>query len=75
VRKRSAGRGPSPERIDDPRSIARSLISALGEQAPCHATYQALQARRRGDQPAMDLWLWIAGTAREILRTDPIGET
>jgi hypothetical protein len=74
VRKRSAGRGSPPERVEDPRSIARSLIAALGEQAPCHATYQALQARRRGDLSAMDLWLWIAGTAREILRTDPIGE-
>jgi hypothetical protein len=75
VRKSSAGRGSRPERSEDPRSVARSLISVLGETAPSHATYQALKARQRGDRSAMDAWLWIAGAARELLRTDPLGET
>jgi hypothetical protein len=54
--------------------VARSLIAELGEQAPCHATYEALKARNRGDQPAMASWLWVARTAREMLRHDPLCE-
>ncbi|HZT51754.1 MAG TPA: hypothetical protein VFA22_07470 [Stellaceae bacterium] len=74
VRKASAGQGPRPEPGEDPRAIALFLIVRLGEQAPSHATYQALKARQRGDQSAMDAWLWIAGAAREILRIDPVCE-
>lgn len=74
MRKSSAGRVSRPAPAEDPRSVARSLVAALGEQAPCHATYQAFKARQRGDRPAMDVWLWIAGTAREMLRSDPLGE-
>jgi hypothetical protein len=55
----------------DPRDEAQRLIADLGEQAPCHATYEALKARQRGDRSSMDEWLWIAGATREILRSEP----
>jgi hypothetical protein len=58
----------------DTCAVARSLIAELGEQAPCHATYEALKARNRGDQPAMASWLWVARAAREMLRYDPLCE-
>ncbi|HUZ74707.1 MAG TPA: hypothetical protein VMU87_17110 [Stellaceae bacterium] len=58
----------------DVRTVAVSLIAALGEQATCHATYEALKARQRGDRGAMDHWLWVAGATREILRSEPAGE-
>jgi len=54
-------------------AIAQELIARLGEQAPCHATHQALKARERGDPSRMDEWLWIAGATREILRSEPKG--
>jgi hypothetical protein len=53
--------------------LAERLIADLGEQAPCHATYQALKARRDGDRSRMDEWLWIAGATRAILRSEPAG--
>ena len=62
------------EALLDIRSIAEALIASLGEQATCHATYEALKARWRGDSGAMDQWLWIAGATREILRSEPVGE-
>lgn len=74
MRKWSAGPASPPAQTEDPRAVARSLVAALGEQAPCHATYEALKARQRGDRPAMDAWLWLAGTTRQILRTNPIGD-
>lgn len=52
-------------------TVARLLVAHLGEQAPCHATLQALKARRSGDASRMDEWLWIAGATRQILRTEP----
>jgi cobyrinic acid a,c-diamide synthase len=55
------------------RAVADELIARLGEQAPCHAMHQALKARLKGDRPRMDEWLWIAGAAREILRSEPKG--
>jgi hypothetical protein len=55
-------------------TVAQSLIAALGEQATCHATYQALKARQRGDRIGMDHWLWVAGATREILRSEPLGD-
>lgn len=55
----------------DSRAVAQLLIAHLGEMAPCHATHQALKARQRGDLRSMESWLWIAGAAREILRTEP----
>jgi len=55
------------------RAIAEQLIAHLGEQAPCHATYEAFKARTRGDRSRMDEWLWIAGATREILRSEPGG--
>lgn len=55
----------------DPRCAAERLIAHLGEQAPCHATYEALKARQRGDRSRMTEWLWIAGATREILRSEP----
>lgn len=55
----------------DPRGLARQLIAHLGEQAPCHATYEALKARQQGDSSRMAQWLWIAGATREILRSEP----
>lgn len=54
--------------------MAERLIAALGEAATCHATYQALKARQRGDRWLMDQWLWVAGVTRQILRTEPAGE-
>jgi hypothetical protein len=56
---------------DDPNGAARHLIAHLGEQAPCHATYEALKARQRGDRSRMVEWLWIAGATRQILRSEP----
>ena len=61
---------PIAERV---RALAEQLIAHLGEQAPCHATYQAFKARERGDRTRMDEWLWIAGATREILRSEPSG--
>ena len=58
----------------DPRGAAALLIEQMGEQAPCHATYEALKARQRGDRLRMDQWLWIAGVTREILRSEPEAE-
>jgi hypothetical protein len=55
----------------DPYGTAALLIAQLGEQATCHATYEALKARQRGDRPRMDEWLWIAGATRAILRSEP----
>ncbi len=55
---------------DEISSVARQLIAHLGEQAPCHATYQALKARRRGDSARMYEWLWIAGATQQMLRSD-----
>jgi len=75
VRNSRARRNGPPEQGPDPRTIARSLIATLGEQAPCHATYEALKARKRGDWTAMDAWLWIAGATREMLRSDPLCES
>jgi hypothetical protein len=69
---RRGGDGKSPP--PDARRIAQRLIAALGEAATCHATYQALKARQRGDRGLMDQWLWVAGVTREILRTEPAGE-
>ncbi|HUK58924.1 MAG TPA: hypothetical protein VLV50_06800 [Stellaceae bacterium] len=54
-------------------AIAELLIARLGEQAPCHATHQALKARLKGEQTRMEEWLWVAGAAREILRSEPNG--
>jgi hypothetical protein len=51
--------------------VAELLIAHLGEQAPCHATFQAFKARQSGDRGRMDEWLWIAAATREILRSDP----
>lgn len=65
-----AGRG----KPQDIRSEAAALVDTLGEQAICHANYQALKARQRGDRPAADRWLWVAGVTRELLRSDPVGE-
>jgi hypothetical protein len=61
----------NPTATPDTRGTARRLIARLGEQAPCHATYEALKARQCGDRPRMDEWLWIAGLTRELLRTEP----
>ena len=58
----------------DPYGTAALLIAELGEQATCHATYEALKARQRGDRPRMDEWLWIAGATRAILRSEPEAE-
>ena len=57
----------------DFRAVAESLIAALGEQATCHATFEALKARQRGDSVGMEHWLWVAGATREILRSEPEG--
>jgi hypothetical protein len=59
--------------LRDTRGVAKVLIAHLGEQAPCHATHQAMKARQRGDRRTMELWLWIAGAARQILRSEPEG--
>jgi hypothetical protein len=67
-RKRHAA--PAPEKA---RTVAEELIARLGEQAPCHATHQALKARLKGESARVDEWLWIAGAVREILRSEPKG--
>ena len=68
---RKSRRARSAALNDKARAIAEQLIAHLGEQATCHATYQALKARLTGDQSRMAEWLWIAGATREILRSDP----
>jgi hypothetical protein len=52
--------------------LAQLLIARHGERATSYATHQSLKARHRGERRMMEVWRWIADTAEQVWKVEPV---